>query len=136
MKYKVILFDLDGTLTDPQEGICNCITHALSYYGISKPHSELTQFIGPPLLKSFATGKFNTPKDYEGWFSGASATIWNAKAYTAWSGTCFVVGVGMSTSKFSASTGATWYILSSSIYEIMSNVYDRVVEIGKTIKKK
>ena len=54
MKYKVILFDLDGTLTDPQEGICNCITHALSYYGISKPHSELTQFIGPPLLKSFA----------------------------------------------------------------------------------
>ena len=54
MKYKVILFDLDGTLTDPQQGICGCINHALSYYGIQKPFSELTQFIGPPLLKSFA----------------------------------------------------------------------------------
>ena len=53
MKYKVILFDLDGTLSDPQEGICGCINHALSYYGMKKPVSELTQFIGPPLLKSF-----------------------------------------------------------------------------------
>ena len=54
MKYKTILFDLDGTLTDPQEGICKCINHALSYYGMEKPHNELTQFIGPPLLNSFA----------------------------------------------------------------------------------
>ena len=82
------------------------------------------------------TGKFNTPKDYEGWFSGASATIWNAKAYTAWCGTCFVVGVGVSTSKFSASAGATYYKLSSSIYKSMSNVYNSVAKKGKTIKKK
>jgi len=54
MKYKYILFDLDGTLTDPQEGICKSINHALSYYGMEKPLNELTQFIGPPLLKSFA----------------------------------------------------------------------------------
>lgn len=54
MKYKVILFDLDGTLTDPQEGICKSINHALSYFGMEKPLNELTQFIGPPLLKSFA----------------------------------------------------------------------------------
>ena len=54
MKYKVILFDLDGTLTDPQEGICKSINHALSYFGIEKPLAELTQFIGPPLLKSFS----------------------------------------------------------------------------------
>lgn len=54
MKYKVILFDLDGTLTDPQEGICKSINHALGYYGIEKPLGELTKYIGPPLLKSFA----------------------------------------------------------------------------------
>ena len=54
MRYKVILFDLDGTLTDPQEGICKSINHALSYFGMEKPFSELTQFIGPPLLDSFA----------------------------------------------------------------------------------
>lgn len=54
MKYRFILFDLDGTLTDPQEGICRCINHALSYYGMEKPLNELTKYIGPPLLKSFA----------------------------------------------------------------------------------
>ena len=54
MRYKIILFDLDGTLTDPQEGICKRINHALSYFGMEKPLNELTQFIGPPLLKSFA----------------------------------------------------------------------------------
>lgn len=61
MKYRFILFDLDGTLTDPQEGICKCINHALAYYGIEKPLKELTKYIGPPLLKSFAelTGEEN-----------------------------------------------------------------------------
>ena len=54
MKYKVLLFDLDGTLTDPQEGICGCINYALSFYGIQRPVSELTKYIGPPLLNSFA----------------------------------------------------------------------------------
>lgn len=54
MSYKYILFDLDGTLTDPQEGICKCINHALNHYGMKKPLKELTKYIGPPLLKSFA----------------------------------------------------------------------------------
>ena len=54
MRFKYILFDLDGTLTDPQEGICKSINHALSYYGIEKPLNELTKYIGPPLLNSFA----------------------------------------------------------------------------------
>ena len=54
MKYKVIFFDLDGTLTDPQEGICKSINHALSYYGMEKPLNELTEYIGPPLLGTFA----------------------------------------------------------------------------------
>lgn len=54
MKYKAILFDLDGTLTDPQLGICQCINHALSYYGEQRPLGELTKYIGPPLFNSFA----------------------------------------------------------------------------------
>ena len=49
---KLIAMDLDGTLTDPQEGICKCINHALSYYGMEKPMKELTKYIGPPLLGS------------------------------------------------------------------------------------
>lgn len=31
---KYILFDLDGTLTDPMEGITNSVSYALEFYGI------------------------------------------------------------------------------------------------------
>ena len=53
-KYKIALFDLDGTLTDPQEGITNCVQYALDSYGIhEQPMSILLKFIGPPLKESF-----------------------------------------------------------------------------------
>ncbi len=63
MKYKIIFFDLDGTLTDSQEGICKSINHALSFYGIEKPLESLTKYIGPPLLDSFTEliGRENAP---------------------------------------------------------------------------
>lgn len=49
-----MLFDLDGTLTDPREGILACIRHALSALEIeSPPDTELERFIGPPLKASF-----------------------------------------------------------------------------------
>jgi phosphoglycolate phosphatase len=49
-----ILFDLDGTLTDPREGIVACIRHALSALGEpSPPASDLERFIGPPLRATF-----------------------------------------------------------------------------------
>lgn len=52
MKY--YLFDLDGTLTDPFEGITNSVVHALKYYGIEvSDKRELACFIGPPLIESF-----------------------------------------------------------------------------------
>ena len=51
--YKYILFDLDGTLTDPAEGITNSIKYALSKYGIVAEREELLKFIGPPLRDSF-----------------------------------------------------------------------------------
>ena len=49
-----ILFDLDGTLTDPKEGITKCVQYALADFGIIEPDLDnLTCFIGPPLLQSF-----------------------------------------------------------------------------------
>lgn len=53
MKYKIVLFDLDGTLTDPQEGICKSINYALNFFGEERPLKSLTKYIGPPLLPSF-----------------------------------------------------------------------------------
>jgi len=54
MKYEVILFDLDGTLTDTGIGITNSVMYALNKFNISvKNRSELYKFIGPPLYKSF-----------------------------------------------------------------------------------
>lgn len=49
-----ILFDLDGTLTDPGLGITNSVAFALSHFGITvSDRSELYRFIGPPLMDSF-----------------------------------------------------------------------------------
>jgi phosphoglycolate phosphatase len=52
--YNIILFDLDGTLTNPKEGITKCVQYALKHFGIDEPDlDKLTCFIGPPLLKAF-----------------------------------------------------------------------------------
>lgn len=52
--YNVVLFDLDGTLTDPGEGITNSVAYALKKYGITvNDKTELYKFIGPPLHESF-----------------------------------------------------------------------------------
>lgn len=49
-----LLFDLDGTLTDPKPGITRAVQHALARMGIVEPDLErLTRFIGPPLIPSF-----------------------------------------------------------------------------------
>lgn len=55
MKYNVVLFDLDGTLTDPALGITNSVIYALKHFGIEvSDRTKLYPFIGPPLLHSFA----------------------------------------------------------------------------------
>lgn len=52
--YNTVLFDLDGTLTDPGTGITNSVAHALKKYGIEvQDKKELYKFIGPPLYESF-----------------------------------------------------------------------------------
>ena len=52
--YHYILFDLDGTLTDPKQGITGCVQYALRRLGMEAPDADaLEPFIGPPLLDSF-----------------------------------------------------------------------------------
>jgi phosphoglycolate phosphatase len=53
-KYGRVLFDLDGTLTDPKIGITRSVQYALSSFGINEPSLDnLINFIGPPLKDSF-----------------------------------------------------------------------------------
>ena len=54
MQQKYLLFDLDGTLTDPAEGITNSVMYALKKFGIFiEDRRELYPYIGPPLTDSF-----------------------------------------------------------------------------------
>ena len=54
MQYQNLLFDLDGTLTDPGLGITNSVAYALNKFGITvSDRSALFSFIGPPLIESF-----------------------------------------------------------------------------------
>ena len=67
MSYNVYI-DLDGTLTDPYEGITKCICYALERMGIPVPNDEeMRTFIGPPLLDTFAplVGEELAPKALE-----------------------------------------------------------------------
>ena len=81
MAWNTILFDLDGTLTDPAEGITKAVEAALNHYGITvADRSALHKFIGPPLDESFpefygfdaartaeATEVFRAYFDRQGW---------------------------------------------------------------------
>lgn len=54
MGKQTILFDLDGTLTDPAEGITKSVAYALEAFGICvEDRARLYPFIGPPLSESF-----------------------------------------------------------------------------------
>ena len=56
MKRDVLLFDLDGTLTDPKLGIVGCIRFALDQLIVACPADDaLVQYIGPPLRATFGT---------------------------------------------------------------------------------
>ena len=51
---EIILFDLDGTLTDSAPGITRCVQYALRHFGIDEPDlKKLECFVGPPLKEMF-----------------------------------------------------------------------------------
>lgn len=53
--FSYILFDLDGTISDPKAGITKCVQYGLQSVGIEEPDlDKLEPFIGPPLRESFA----------------------------------------------------------------------------------
>ncbi len=54
--YDIILFDLDGTLTESAPGIVNAVLYALKKNGIEETdRDKLMTFVGPPLYDSFQT---------------------------------------------------------------------------------
>lgn len=54
MNKEYLLFDLDGTLTDPKEGITKSVQYSLRHFGIEVENlDELCCFIGPPLKDSY-----------------------------------------------------------------------------------
>ncbi|MED1862676.1 HAD family hydrolase [Fictibacillus nanhaiensis] len=53
--YEYVLFDLDGTLSDPKKGITKSVQFALRRMGITEENlDDLESFIGPPLQQSFS----------------------------------------------------------------------------------
>ncbi len=53
-KFQYLLFDLDGTLTDPKQGLTSSLQYALEKLNAHVPScDELTWCIGPPLKESF-----------------------------------------------------------------------------------
>lgn len=64
--YQYCLFDLDGTLTDPREGITKSVQYALQKKGIDEPDlKKLEDFIGPPLRDSFMIKYGMSPEEAE-----------------------------------------------------------------------
>jgi phosphoglycolate phosphatase len=56
LKYDELVFDLDGTISDPKDGIVRSFNFALSAHGFaSQDEEELSSFIGPPLDSTFKT---------------------------------------------------------------------------------
>ena len=54
MPGRILVFDLDGTLSDPREGIIKSLNYALETLGRAPmPESALTRYIGPPLTDIF-----------------------------------------------------------------------------------
>ena len=50
----VLVFDLDGTLSDPALGIGRCMNHALRHHGHPAiADADVSRYIGPPLEESF-----------------------------------------------------------------------------------
>jgi phosphoglycolate phosphatase len=64
--HDLLLFDLDGTISDPLEGVGRSINYAIAHFGYEPlPLSELAKYVGPPLDETFQeiTGNEAESKD-------------------------------------------------------------------------
>ena len=82
MSWDIILFDLDGTLTESGPGIMKAGQYALRAFGIERDWRELSFFVGPPLSETFArfvpaqdvdaaVAKFREYYQKDGWLDNA-----------------------------------------------------------------
>ncbi len=63
---RYLLFDLDGTLTDPALGITRSVQHALRHFGLEEQdYQKLLSYIGPPLLDTFRSYGLNEEQSRE-----------------------------------------------------------------------
>ena len=54
MQFRTLIFDLDGTISDPSEGIINCVNHGLDACGYAHAAPDaIRRLIGPPLTEIF-----------------------------------------------------------------------------------
>lgn len=103
LPYDVVLFDLDGTLTQSHPGIVASARHSLDAMGVDCEGRDLTLFVGPPLYESYrflgldedgareAIRIFRAKYDVEGWadatvFPGVPAMLKSLKARGAFLG--------------------------------------------------
>ena len=78
MQERIILFDLDGTLTDSGPGIMKASQFALHAYGVERDWQELDFFVGPPLDETF--GQFMPKEDGHAAKKRLSAVCGNLEA--------------------------------------------------------
>ena len=82
MSWDIILFDLDGTLTESGPGIMKAGQYALRAFGIERDWHDLSFFVGPPLNETFArfvpaqdvdaaVAKFREYYQKDGWLDNA-----------------------------------------------------------------
>ena len=84
-RYKYVLFDLDGTLTDSGPGIVNAFSYAISKMGDEvKDKEQLKKFVGPPLRDSFERVLGYSPEDtvkaiafYREYYNGMGGNLEN-----------------------------------------------------------
>lgn len=77
LKYKAVLFDLDGTINDSGPGIMNSARYALEKMGYPVPGEEtLRRFVGPSLIYSFRTFCGMNEEDAQ------QAVVWYRACYT------------------------------------------------------
>ena len=62
-----LVFDLDGTISDPAVGICRSINYALGHFGYEAISEEaVSKYIGPPLDVSFVSITGSSSRDHVG----------------------------------------------------------------------